>query len=94
MSDDNNAGLLRKVTGAKTIFRVILAVIGLLVLLISIPIIKMARSELKSKQQQMASQVEPDIGIIVITTKYPGIPINLDPGQRITAAPTMRNIEW
>ncbi len=35
---------------------------------------------------------EADTGVIVITTKYPGIPLHTDPDQRMTAAPIMKKM--
>lgn len=88
-----NTDLVRKIKNPRRILYVILALIAL----ISLPIVKMALSESQSKrdkQRSMHDHAEPDAGVIVIKTTYSGVPIHLDPDQRMIAAPVMGNIGW
>lgn len=67
------------------IIGVSLLVVPLLIWLCTEP----SPSEIKAKKV-----IEPQIATIVITTKYPGVPLHLSPDQNIIAAPVMGNIGW
>lgn len=81
--DEKRSGLSKKA--------IVLIIFGLLIL---VPLMIWLFTPPDPATKRVVRAIEPDAGVIIVKTTYPGIPIHLDPNQAITIAPVMGNIGW